>query len=596
MGARGGGKSYFYSLAVAKYEVIFDGVKYYTQKNILTPPKAEICIGSGQQAKSADFIKKLYDSIQQLALDSNLGVWGKPGQEDYAPCPFYKEMAGSIKPNNKDNLYRHEYKVIENGREVIKGTGSYAAHVVYSINKPSGAEAAAGGRYNIVIYEEEGLTELLREAWGSNNATVTVGAKQFGSQIGLGTSGNMETILPSKEIFTHPLQYNCISFNDDWEESGLIGFFLPAYMTVRDYKDKDGNTDIDKAVEYFYERRKLKAKADNPHVLHIEKMNYPLVPSDMWQSNKGSILPVQEAETREKVLAKNMLYKKIGTNIKLQWDTSQPNSIKYQVEHNSLPFYEHKYKYERTDLSGAIRIFEFPQTVIKNNKSYIPKDMYWICHDPYVSDNIDEGDSLGASYVFLNPKYITDGFNGNTIVASYIGKPYGGRKEYYQNLEKLIAFYGNPTRGLFFEANRGDECKNYFVNKGKSELLALRPQRVQNTSIHQKQITQYGFVVSRQSKVELLDKCRDWLVDITTLSDGAKLNIERIPCIFLIRQIQAFTLEQGNYDAVSSFLGIMVAIKENEYFREQEIINKNKNNPLAFLSTNNKVFNEQIHY
>lgn len=587
--------SYFYALAVTKYEITFDGVKYYTQENILNPLKAEICVGSGQQAKSADFMKKVYDSIQQLALDKDVGVWGKPGQEDYTPCPFYKEMAGSIKPNNKDNLYRHEYKVLENGREVIKGTGSYAAHVVYSINKPSGAEAAAGGRYNIVIYEEEGLTELLREAWGSNNATVTVGAKQFGTQIGLGTSGNMDTILPSKEIFTHPKQYNCVSYNDVWEESGEIGFFLPAYMTVRDFKDKDGNTDVDKALNHFYNKRKIAAEANNPHILQIEKMNYPLVPSDMWQSNKGAILPVQEAEQREKVLIKNKHYEKIGTNIKLYWDSSHPQGVRYTVEHNALPFYEHKYKYERTDLSGAIRIFEFPQVVNINNKSEIPKDMYWIAHDPYVSDNIEEGDSLGASYVFLNPKYITEGYNGNTIVASYIGKPYNGRKEYYQNLEKLIAFYGNPTRGLWFEANRGDECKNYFKNRNKEHLLCLRPERHNNSNIYHKQVTQYGFILGQRlsQRVDLLDKFRDWLVEDTMLSDGNKLNIERIPCIFLIRQIQAFNLDKGNYDAISAFLGIVLAIKETEHLLEQELINKNKTNPLAFLSQNKKIFHGQ---
>ena len=34
--------SYFWSLACAKYEICFNGVKYYTEENILNPPKAEV--------------------------------------------------------------------------------------------------------------------------------------------------------------------------------------------------------------------------------------------------------------------------------------------------------------------------------------------------------------------------------------------------------------------------------------------------------------------------------------------------------------------------------------------------------------------------
>ena len=151
-----GGKSYFYSIAVILHTIIFDGVKYYTQETIDNPPKAELCVGSGQANKSSDFCKKIEDAMTQLATDPDLGVWGKFGEnEDYEPSIFYKEMSGSLSPNNKakNNMWRHEYSVLSDGRETLKGTGSYLAHVVYSPNKPDGAEAAAGGRYNYIIYE-----------------------------------------------------------------------------------------------------------------------------------------------------------------------------------------------------------------------------------------------------------------------------------------------------------------------------------------------------------------------------------------------------------------------------------------------------------
>lgn len=499
-------------------------------------------------------------------------------------------MSGSIKPNNKQNLYRHEYKVIEGGRETIEGTGSYVAHVVYSHQKPDGAEAAAGGRYGKNIYEEIGLISILLEAWGSNNATVKVGKKQFGMQIGLGTSGNMDTIQPAKEIFTNPNTFNLVSFNDDWEESGDIGFFMPAYITIRDYKDKDGNTDFDKAIKYVKGLEAIAMEADNPQVLAAHKMNYPTVPSDMWQSNKSNILPVAEAERRLAELNKGKLYQKNHTCIKLSWDSSSHTGVSYKIDYESRPFYEHKFRYERDDLSGAVCIYEFPQIIETTGKT--PDDMYcFIGHDPYISDRLDQGNSLGASYILMNPKYISDGFNGNTVVASYIGKPFGGRKEYYSNLEKLMALYGNPTRGLWFEADRGDECKNYYVNRNKANLLALRPQRVDSKNIHAKRIVQYGFTTGGKiGKIDKLDKFADWLLDFTTLSDGKKLNIERLPCIFLVRQIAQYDLEKGNYDAVSAMIGCIVGLKEHEHQLFEDIKKKHSHNPLSFLSQNRKLF------
>lgn len=592
LGARGGGKSYFYSIAVILHTLIFDGIKYYTQENIDNPPKAELCVGSGQAGKSSDFCKKIEDAMTHLAIDNSLGVWGKFGDEDYEPSIFYKEMAGTLGPNNKakNSMWRHEYTVMSNGREVIKGTGSYVAHVVYSPNKPDGAEAAAGGRYNYIVYEEQGLTPLLIKAWGSNKSTVAVGARQFGVQIALGTSGNMDTVQPAKEVFTHPREFNLVTFVDTWEESGEIGFFLPAYMTASDFKDENGNTNYEEAITFYLKQREIAEASNNPHILAIEKMNNPLVPSDMWQSNTGNILPVAEGQARERGLLNNRLYEKNYTPIKLLWDSDKPRGVDYEVDKSKKPFFEHKYRYEREDLDGPIMIYEFPQEI----HGVVPNDMYkFIGHDPYVSDNMDEGDSLGATYIIMNPKYATQGFSGNCIVASYIGKPHGGRKEYYQNLEKLLAFYGNPIRGLWFEANRGDECKNYFVNRDKQHLLALRPQNINSASIYQRKITQYGYIVGQSSiqKADLIDKVHDWLLEPTTIGSETLLNIERIPDLFLIRQIIAFDMRTGNYDAVMALAGAILGIKEEERTIIDEIKNKHKHNPLTFLSQNSRLFN-----
>ena len=179
------------------------------------------------------------------------------------------------------------------------------------------------------------------------------------------------------------------------------------------------------------------------------------------------------------------------------------------------------------------------------------------------------------------------------LVATYIGKPKGGKKEYYQNLEKLLAFYGNPKRGLWYEANRGEYCRGYFDKIGKLGLLSLRPQREKGDRIYDKPVTQYGFMVGNNiAKIAMLDDLSDLLLKTVTVQGVEKRVVETLPCIFTLRQIKLFNLD-GNFDAVSSLMGYPLYIREEEHIRMHELRNKHKRrNPLAFFSMNSVMFNE----
>lgn len=926
--------SYYYSLAGAKYRITFDGAKVYNEETRRNPGQVTIAIGSGRTDKSSDFAAKIEDSMNRLAIDNNLGAWGKLGDEDYQPSPFFKDMAGSLRPNNKENPWRHSYEMNINGRWVKGfGTGSAIQHVSYSANKKEGAEAAAGGRYTDVIIEETGLcfakgtevrmydfsckniedvkvgdlvmgddgsprkvktlssgtdlmfkvtqkngedyivnsrhklclydkyqkkhgednfwyceardfvnlgkskkreqygykttglqfnqnldlvlhpyllgiwlgdgnrgcsgisinlekdievfnklkelagnrevsiydkgtvpicrikglpgdvessmqrqlknlnllrnkhipnkylltskenrlqllagiidsdgyygkphtsghhyeigvsrdtflanqivelsrslgfrtelkericnkgygnkiieprtkyriyitgdiwnipvniarkkasvisykkrhlntsikvecvgkgeyygfelednplfllkdftvvhnTEKVIEAYNSNRATVTVGTNQFGVQVFLGTSGNMETIQNTRKMFTRPGDYEILNFPDYWEGSGRIGFFLPAYMTARQYKDKNGNTDIEAAKAYYKERRDKAAQSEDPSILRVERMNYPIVPSDMWQSEKGNILPSQEAEEREKVLVRNNLYQKLGTPIKLFWSEENMRGIDYEIDHNAEPFYDWPIEGNRKSVSGSILIYDHPFE--RNGR--VADDMYFFTHDPYVSDEIDKGGSLGTIHVWLSPKYWNTHMPATgPLVATYIGKAPNGKKEFYRNVEKLMHYYGNPIRGLAYEANRGEYCRSYFKINKKLNLLALRPHHTNTQSIYAPTVTQYGYMVGNKiQKIEMLDDTSDFLLQEIEIAGETKKLIHTLPCIFTLRQIRSFDLD-GNFDAVSSVMLAPIYVKELEHRVLAEVkAKKGKRNPIGFLSANKR--------
>ena len=592
LGSRGGGKSYWYALGGALYRMCFDAIKFYTDHWRMNPPTAKVLVGSGRTDKSSEFCSKIEIAMDYLAKLPELGAWGKVGDIDYQPSPFYKDMKGSLKPNNKDNAWRHEYSM-QVGSQWIDGYGSKSCvyHVNYSPQKKDGAEAGAGGRYTDVIYEEVGLTELVIEAYNSNRATVATGATTFGVQVFLGTSGNMDTIEGAKKIFERPGDYETLGYTDVYDgTSDPIGFFLPCYMTARKFKDKNGNTDLEASVAFYEKRREAAAKSSDPSVLRVERMNYPMNPSDMWQTEKGHILPSAEAEVREKDLKRDDFYLSVGTPVKLMWDTKEKYGVGYEIAHEAEPFFHFPLdsNQQRKSLTGAIMIYDFPIEV----KGEIPDDMYMMTHDPYVSDEWDKGGSLGVTHVWLTPKYWHTHMITSPLVATYIGKPKGGKKEYYLNLEKLLQFYGNPPRGLWYEANRGEFCRGYFHKVKKPNLLSLRPQYEKGDGIRKKTVNQYGFMVGNlHSKIAMLDDLSDLLLQEVNVQGVKRRVIETLPCIFTIRQIKYYEID-GNYDAVSSLMGYPLYIREEEHRKMSEVrIRGRRKNPIAFFSVNSKIFN-----
>lgn len=580
LGARGGGKSMYSILGEVKYAVCFNGLKYYDDKVRLNPPSIKINVGSGIKSKSSDTLHHMQISMDNLALDPGVGTWGEP--EDikrggiYEPCPFWKNMAGDFNTDAKNGW--HELIERKEGNSWIKQIGPAVYHKSYSSNKKTGAEAGAGGRRTLILYEEIGLFEDLLAAWASDEAVVSIDGYQFAPRIGIGTSGNLDTIAAARKIMTHPEEYNCLVFPGEQEDEKQC-MFLSAIIVDKNFKDKNGNTDIAAATKFYEDKLEEKLKTNDATIINGYKMNHPTKVEHMWVSKTGDLLPVKEAELRERQLLRNNLFESIGTPIELFWSNEKPEGVDYRVNPALEPFYDTNYD-DRKSLDGAVVLYEQPFRI----NGMIPLDAHIFTHDPYVSDAWDEGGSLGVTHVWINPKYIPYGAKGNCLAATYIGKHIKGVDGYNEVLEKLCAFYGNPFRSLWYESNRGDRLRSYFLKKNKANLLCLQPQFEQGQHIYLRNTNKTGFVVgSEVSKISLIDRLNEWLLEETQLAGEEEpiQNIFRIPCIFTIRQIKAYSLK-GNFDAVSSMLGWPLALGEIQH-NIMENMNPQRN-PLGIMT------------
>ena len=77
------------------------------------------------------------------------------------------------------------------------------------------------------------------------------------------------------------------------------------------------------------------------------------------------------------------------------------------------------------------------------------------------------------------------------------------------------------------------------------------------------------------AKKNLLKTLRDWLLEETEIKGESKMNLFRIPCKFLIDQIERFNIED-NFDAVSAMIGCVLGLREYE-LRFTEAIKEENN-------------------
>jgi len=562
-GARASGKT-FSIIGLCCWLLLFDGTKSISKDWINLKISANIIAGAAGDLPLQEINRRIEVALNCLLTDEDLGVYHIPNVESIP-------LLGRTFLGQTNNFFR--YKYIVNGRE-SGGSGSSYRPVSYAPNKKGSTTSAASTRVALSIVDECGRMPVsIKSIHGSNSALCRRNTK-FGVQLMAGTSSSdLELVQEAKEMFTNPSSYNMHSFYNPFTKEAPIrtGLYLPAILVQRNFKDENGNTLVRDVLKYFANRR---AKCETPDALREEQLNSPILVEEMWYARKGSFFNKESAKKRFQQL---LLLKNQGKEeqfrrfVNLSW-----NNGKVEVEFINPKqaitidnFFEsqgsNESKNKKGDTDTDIIIYEEPE--------YGKDDLYLVSCDTYVSDEKNLGKSLGSVYVYKNPKYIIEGKTGNIIVAEYTGKP-DSRDRFYEKVELLIAYYGNPKRCLMFEGNRGyDKLTEFFIKKKKEWLLAFTPTNYDGKA-KVSFVLKYGYLIG-QNKPELLTFLAEWLQEATTLNiDGIKLNVERISSLGFLSEIIHYDYEddkgkKSNYDRIMSMLGIMVA-KRNVFNQYEE--------------------------
>lgn len=541
---RGIGKSFSIGVGTILHELITDGAKAYTENSRKNPAKVELFVGAALSSKSSDLLAKTKQGMENLPGDWEEG-------EFYTPSPLAKTMSGALGPNNMKKPWSNLYEKKVGGTWKSYGSGSNIKHGIYTSENP---EAAAGGRYALAVVEEWGLLGNSLTVHGSNTATMMDYPWKFGTGVWIGTGGNVEKIQEGEIMFRNPKGFEALSFPDLWESSGDIGWFVPAYYGMNDFKDDNGNTNVFAAMEFIDDRRAEKRKSKDSSALSLEMMNYPIVPSEMFLNAKGAMFPQAELKAQlANITSRPQEYENAHYHGDLVWDDK--GLLKWQ--RTSAQKLERQYPIDNNkDRPGVIEIIEMPK---KDNSGNVLTNRYIQGTDTY-DDDESKTTSLGSTFVM-------DTWT-ERIVAEYTGRR--GTKDFYEITRKLNIFYKTIHN---YEQNKKG-LYTYYDQKNSTHLLCDTPESLKDVAditISKIGNKRKGTYASKPINAYGLRLILDWLTSPAYGEDEHSeiMNLHTLRNEGLIRELMNFNTD-GNFDRVSAMIMVMIIKEERIKFVERK--------------------------
>ncbi len=523
--SRGIGKS-FWASGMIVYNFLMDGV--YDHNAILLAadkekPKSETLIGAIDTFYTKGVIKKI-----QLGLDNMEG--GVMFAGEMHSCPLLKANSGSWE-SGKTVIAEKEYKV--GGKWIKRGSKSMIHHRTFKDNE----FAANGTRPSFTYLEEIGFMSNLKASLGQLKECTANGAEKFGTIWMSGTGGDMEggSTEAVKDVFYDPEAYDCLSFKDTYEDKPTsIGLFIPAYMGLNQYKDKEGNTNKEKALGYLMGERAKAMNAKSKQPLNDELQQRPIVPSEAFLITGGNIFPTAELKAQLGFVESCTDGNVVGTNGEMSINAA--GKVEFTPDlHKKLRPCDYPMK-DSEDTTGCWVIWEQPQA----NTSY---GYYLAGTDPYDQDQAANSVSLGSTFIM---KRATPGLSiRDQIVAEYTARP--DKAERHHEIVRMGLMYFNNALDLY--ENEKNTLKMHFDHKHTLYLLSSTPTILKATANSNVNRT-YGIHMTTQIKEELEIYARDWLL---TVVEGDKLNLHFIYSKPLLKELISYN-DTGNFDRVIAFM------------------------------------------
>jgi len=515
--ARGGGKSYGTS-GLINHNFLFDGATdydiYLERKKVKNYIASDTIIGAIDTKYTEPLIKKCRTGFKHLPGDYRMG-------DEYYPSPLMVSYTGSLSPN----------------REWESKTSSLLRHRTFRDN-PLAANAT---RPNLVALDEIGFMYNIKEAWGAIEATQASKQKKNLVIWALGTGGLIsgKSALYAEGIFRNPDDYNCLVFDDIFENRGDIGYFVPYWLTLNEHKKGPNKiTDEETARLEIENRRKKAKKSTDPTVYQTEIINGPMLPSEAFLVVEGSYFPTLYLKDQLGEVEGGKYKKYLESSFKGRLDFNAQDKVEMNTIQDITPIRNFPLgKEERKE--GCVEIWVKPQS---NEYGVVPFGTY-IGGMDVVDKAKSTTDSL-PSILIMN-RYTRQ------VVAEYTGRT-DDPNEFYERCRKLLLYY-NAT-GMYEQNLPG--LFTWFEKKRSLYLLADTPYQLRNSDTYKTgSNTSKGINASAKVNATARDFIKSWLLEtVSTHSEQRVLELIYSPAI--LRELIMWNPD-GNFDRVSA-LGMLM--------------------------------------
>ena len=415
------------------------------------------------------------------------------------------------------------------------------------------------GKRGWILYEEMGTFDGLLELYDVTRKSVEDGDYTFSCMYLVGTANNKESsFLSAKKLLYAPESYNIQSVPNVYDKKGsgkdTFGFFFPAYVNRAGCYNKDGISDVIKALlQVLMSRYKSKYGADPTSVLRVIAED-PITPAEAIIKVKDAYFPVASLQERADTLDKNpSLYDDIYVG---ELYTTGTGEIEFRPT-DDIPIRTYPVD---NDTKGALEIYSMPK---KDREGKVFNDRYIIGVDPY--DN-DQAESHSLYSIFVLDTFV------DNLVAEYTGRT-NFADEAHDMVLKLCIFYN--AKALYESNKKG--LYSYMEKTRNTFRLADTPEYLRD-----KQLIKYSSFGSSAKGVNASANInnfanrliKDWLlmkVPVEVKQEDGHTEIQEIPKLYklknraLIEELIQFNPDI-NVDRIRA-LGMLMLYREQYIIR-----------------------------
>lgn len=379
------------------------------------------------------------------------------------------------------------------------------------------------GKRGYILFEEFGNFPSLLDLYDVTRKSVEDGDYTFALMYLIGTANNKEANFQSAKTLLYATEsYNIESLKNVYDKKGqgrdTFGFFFPSYINRAGCYNKDGISDVVKALlQVLMNRYKAKYGADPTSVLRVIAED-PITPAEAIIKVKDAYFPVAALNERAQQLDTNPhIYDDIYVG-ELFFNNS--NQVEFRPT-GDIPI--RKFPVDN-DTKGALEIYTMPE---KDSTGTVFNDRYILGYDPTNNDQA-ESHSLASVFVFdLFTDRIVAEFTGRTEFAD----------DMHEIVRKLCLFYNGK---VLYESNiKG--CYSYMERMHSTYLLADTPQYLRD-----KQIIKYSGFGSSAKGVSATAPVnnfanrliKDWFnksVPIERTDEDGNKEIVQTPSLYLLK-------------------------------------------------------------